>query len=98
MPAHPGRTMEAFAAIALLGLAFGIVNAVILSLWDSWRHVEKIVTSPLFFLSGIFYVPSLLPPIFLHICHGTRSCTRSSGCAMASIRTMKAQFWTAPIS
>ncbi len=65
MPAHPGRTMEAFAAIALLGLAFGIVNAVILSLWDSWRHVEKIVTSPLFFLSGIFYVPSLLPPDIL---------------------------------
>ncbi|MFK3668230.1 ABC transporter permease [Ochrobactrum teleogrylli] len=61
VPAHPGRTMEAFVMTALLGTAFGAVNAVILSMWDSWRHIEKILTSPLFFLSGIFYVPSLLP-------------------------------------
>ncbi|MBA8840452.1 ABC transporter permease [Ochrobactrum sp. RH2CCR150] len=62
MPAHLGRTIEAFAVTALLGTAFGVLNAVILSIWDSWRHLEKILTSPLFFLSGIFYVPSLLPP------------------------------------
>jgi len=61
VPAHPGRAMEAFVMTALLGTAFGAVNAVILSMWDSWRHIEKILTSPLFFLSGIFYVPSLLP-------------------------------------
>lgn len=61
MPAHLEKTLEAFAATALLGTAFGVVNAVVLSMWDSWRHIEKILTSPLFFLSGIFYVPSLLP-------------------------------------
>lgn len=65
MPAHPGRTMGAFVATALLGTAFGVVNAAILSMWDSWRHIEKILTSPLFFLSGIFYVPSLLPTVLI---------------------------------
>ena len=60
-PARPGELMAGFAATSLLGFGFGTVNAVILSLWESWRHVEKILTRPLFFLSGIFYVPSYLP-------------------------------------
>lgn len=61
-PTHPEQMMAAFAATLLLGLGFGACNAVIISLWESWRHIEKILTRPLFFLSGIFYVPSYLPP------------------------------------
>lgn len=60
-PSSIDKVMEAFAATIFLGFGFGTLNAVIVSLWDSWRHIEKILTRPLFFLSGIFYVPSHLP-------------------------------------
>ena len=61
-PAHPEHILLAFAVTFLLGFGFGTANAFILSVWESWRYVEKILTRPLFFLSGIFYVPSYLPP------------------------------------
>ncbi len=60
-PTYPEVLVQAFAATALLGFGFGTLNAVLVSLWDSWRHVEKILTRPLFFISGIFYIPSNLP-------------------------------------
>lgn len=61
-PAHPEHVILAFLAAFLLGLGFGTLNAVIASLWDTWTQIEKILTRPLFFVSGIFYVPSQLPP------------------------------------
>ena len=61
-PAHIEQVLFAFFATALLGIGFGSMNAVIGSLWDTWIHVERILTRPLFFISGIFYVPSQLPP------------------------------------
>ncbi|WP_011582075.1 MULTISPECIES: ABC transporter permease [Chelativorans] len=60
-PAHPMALMEAFAVTLIFGFGFGATNAVIVSLLDSWRHVEKILTRPLIFISGVFYVPSALP-------------------------------------
>lgn len=62
LPARPESLIAAFGATCLLGFGFGVSNAVIISFWESWRHVEKILTRPLFFLSAIFYVPSYLPP------------------------------------
>jgi capsular polysaccharide transport system permease protein len=61
-PAYPEVLVQAFAAIALLGFGYGVLNAVLVSLWDSWGQVEKILTRPLFFISGVFYIPSNLPP------------------------------------
>ena len=61
LPAHPEHVILAFLATFLLGLGFGTLNAVIASLWDTWTQIEKILTRPLFFISGIFYVPSQLP-------------------------------------
>jgi len=61
-PARPEELVLAFLSTGLLGLGFGALNAVIFSLWDTWAQVEKILTRPLFFVSGIFYVPSQLPP------------------------------------
>jgi len=61
-PSHLLVLIEAFTATALLGFGFGMVNAVVTSLWESWVHIEKVLTRPLFFLSGIFYIPSTLPP------------------------------------
>jgi capsular polysaccharide transport system permease protein len=61
-PAAPEHVMMAFAATSLLGFGFGATNAAIFSVWESWRNVEKILTRPLLFVSGVFYVPSHLPP------------------------------------
>jgi capsular polysaccharide transport system permease protein len=61
-PTHPEHLILAFLATALLGLGFGTLNAVIISLWDTWAQIEKVLTRPLFFISAIFYVPSQLPP------------------------------------
>ncbi|MBL4800156.1 MAG: ABC transporter permease [Oleispira sp.] len=62
MPAYPERLLQAFVATMLLGFGFGTLNAVVTSVWISWAHIEKVLTRPLFFVSGIFYVPSMLPP------------------------------------
>lgn len=61
-PAHPEKLLYAFLAVAALGFGFGTLNAVIGSLWESWNQIEKILTRPLVFVSGVFYVPSRLPP------------------------------------
>jgi len=60
-PAHPEMLIQAFLATVLLGFGFGTVNAVVASLWPSWHQIEKILTRPLLFISGVFYVPSRLP-------------------------------------
>jgi len=62
LPSRPEHMVLAFLAAWLLGLGFGALNAVIASLWETWTQIEKILTRPLFFVSGIFYVPSQLPP------------------------------------
>ena len=61
-PSHIEHVLLAFFATALLGTGIGAINAVIISLWDNWSQIEKVLTRPLFFISGIFYVPSQLPP------------------------------------
>ncbi|KJZ21242.1 ABC transporter permease [Loktanella sp. S4079] len=61
LPVHPEHLVMVFCATAYLGLGYGTVNAVIASLWDTWMQIEKVLTRPLFFISGIFYVPSQLP-------------------------------------
>ena len=61
-PAHIEQVLFAFFATALLGIGFGAMNAVIASVWDTWIQIERVLTRPLFFISGIFYVPSHLPP------------------------------------
>lgn len=61
-PPRPENAVLAFLATLLLGFGMGSINAVISSLWETWTQVERVLTRPLFFLSGIFYVPSHLPP------------------------------------
>ena len=61
VPANPEHFLAAFVATWFLGLGFGSMNAIIFSLWDTWGQIEKILTRPLFFVSGVFYVPSQLP-------------------------------------
>lgn len=67
LPRHPDQLLYAFGAIALLGGGMGTFNAVILSQCSSWQYVEQILNRPLFIISGVFYIPSRLPPEALNI-------------------------------
>ena len=67
IPSHMEHVLFSFFATALLGFAIGATNAAISSVWDTWRQIEKVFTRPLFFLSGIFYVPSNLPPEVIEV-------------------------------
>lgn len=62
LPVYPEKLIAAFAVTCLLGFGFGATNAVLLSYFESWRHVVAILTRPLMFISAIFYVPSYMPP------------------------------------
>ncbi|MDF7801157.1 ABC transporter permease [Pontiellaceae bacterium B1224] len=66
-PHHPDQLIVAFFMICLLGTGVGIVNAVMLSIWESWSYVESILTRPLIIISGVFYIPSSLPPAALNV-------------------------------
>lgn len=61
-PAQLDEVMLAILVTALLGLGGGVTNAVIVRLWSTWRQLESILGKPLFFISGIFFIPSSFPP------------------------------------
>jgi capsular polysaccharide transport system permease protein len=48
----------------LLGLGIGSINAVLNSLIKSWDTVFKMVTRPLYLLSGVFFMIERVPPPF----------------------------------
>ena len=60
-PAAPLRLLGAFAATALLGVSLGLCHAVAAARWDAWPQVERIMMRPMFLLSGVFYLPMMLP-------------------------------------
>lgn len=61
LPAYPIQLLWAFFTIGLLGLGVGVFNCSMIIFWDSWRQIFQIINRPLFFISGIFFIPSLLP-------------------------------------
>lgn len=61
-PARLHIVMMAIVFVALLGLGAGLINAVLLLLWPTWRRIEAIITRPLFFVSGVFFIPDVFPP------------------------------------
>ena len=60
-PSYPIKLSLAFIVIALLGLGIGLINLFLISIWESWRFIWPIINRPMFFISGIFFIPSLLP-------------------------------------
>jgi capsular polysaccharide transport system permease protein len=62
IPAHPERMVFAFLGTCFFGLGIGTLNAILYQRNQVWQHVEKLFARPLFFLSGVFYIPSNLPP------------------------------------
>lgn len=61
LPANPDTLFLAVFTTASLGVGIGTVNAVVYTAFRTWKQTEAIVTRPLFFLSGIFYVPERFP-------------------------------------
>ncbi|KZK76080.1 Polysialic acid transport protein KpsM [Pseudovibrio sp. Ad13] len=61
IPVRVEECGTAFLMLTLLGLGAGATNAVVFRLWPTWKQLEAIISRPLFFLSGIFYVPSDFP-------------------------------------
>ncbi|QCO55822.1 ABC transporter [Pseudorhodobacter turbinis] len=62
LPAHPDKLILAFLSTCFLGFGIGTINAIMYQRNQVWQHIEKILGRPLFFLSGVFYIPSNLPP------------------------------------
>lgn len=62
LPRHPEEMMLAFGACLALGFGVGCINAILFQRFQAWQHIEKLFARPLFFLSGVFYIPSSLPP------------------------------------
>ena len=65
-PSFPIDLSLAFLAVALLGLGIGLMNLMIIGIWQSWRFIWQIINRPMFFISGIFFIPSLLPDYALN--------------------------------
>ncbi|MEN8742259.1 MAG: ABC transporter permease [Phaeobacter gallaeciensis] len=62
LPYRPEEIILAFLATLALGLGIGSINAILYQKFQAWQHIEKLFARPLFFLSGVFYIPSSLPP------------------------------------
>lgn len=61
-PRHPEQIVMAFLTAVALGFGIGCLNAILYQRYQAWQHIEKLFARPLFFLSGVFYIPSNLPP------------------------------------
>ena len=60
-PARPLHMACAFAVLMLLGFGSGVLNAAVIARFESWKAVEPMLARPLFFISGIFFLPDNLP-------------------------------------
>lgn len=56
-----GPIAEAVMLTALAGLAIGVLNCVLLGLFDAWMQVWSIINKPLFFVSGTFFLYEDMP-------------------------------------
>jgi capsular polysaccharide transport system permease protein len=61
MPEHLGSVATALIVTALFGCGVGFVNAVLQTLYRSWDKLWNNATRLLYFFSGIFYVPGMMP-------------------------------------
>lgn len=62
MPRHIPRVAAAFLAIGLLGFGVGLIRGWALTFMPVLDRVYTILSRVLLFVSGVFYVPSFMPP------------------------------------
>ncbi|MCV2876141.1 ABC transporter permease [Rhodobacteraceae bacterium XHP0102] len=56
-----GLILGALGMALLLGVGIGALNAALMGLWPVWEQIWSIATRPLFFVSGVFFLPETLP-------------------------------------
>ncbi len=60
-PAQPAVAASALLTMWLLAMGVGTINAVINVFTNVWDHLFQVVVRILYFASGIFYVPAMMP-------------------------------------
>ena len=63
----PPRVLLAMGMAAVLGLGVGTLNCVLIGFFPTWKNVWKVVTRPMFIVSGIFYTYDSVPAAFQHV-------------------------------
>lgn len=56
------RLAAALAGVAYLGLSVATLNGVLAVLWPTWERIWGLSRLPIFFTSGIFFLPGAMPP------------------------------------
>lgn len=64
VPYEPLRLAAAMAGIVALGCGAGMINAVLRVFFHNWMTIFGLILSPLFLLSGIWFLPVAVPPPF----------------------------------
>lgn len=54
-------------SISLFAFGIGLINAVVATKINSWMNVFKLLSTPIFWISGVFYSFETLPTNFRHI-------------------------------
>ncbi len=54
--------VAAFFLSALLGLGVGTLNCVLFGFFPTWNNIWRVLTRPLFFLSGVLFLYESMPP------------------------------------
>lgn len=62
LPEHPIELSGAIVGVAGFGIGVGIVNAVIRFFIHNWMMMFSVISTPLFLLSGIWFLPTHIPP------------------------------------
>lgn len=61
VPAHPLQLAVAIAVVVMFGTGFGMINIVVRVFISNWLTIYSLVTSPLYLLSGIWFLSEQVP-------------------------------------
>lgn len=62
LPHDPIRVLEAFVLLWMLGTGFGLTVSVGTALIPEIEKIMGLISTPLYFASGVFFSPGMLPP------------------------------------
>lgn len=66
-PANLVSLLNAFLLMSIFGFSIGMVNLCLYTVWNSWKNVWAIIQRPMFFISGVFFIPTFLPENILKL-------------------------------
>lgn len=57
-----GPVMAAILIAAFIGLSVGMMNCLLFVFVPTWQRLWAVISRPLFLISGVFFMPEMLPP------------------------------------